>query len=47
MNHLVSEVLNMKLRRCAGGNCKSHVRIMCLKCDLELYTPYFRVFHEK
>lgn len=47
MNHWVIEVPNKKRRRCAGENCKSHVRTMCMKCDLGLCIPCFRVFHEK
>jgi len=47
MNHWVSEVPNKKRRRCAGDNYKSHVQTMCMKCDLGLCIPCFRVFHEK
>lgn len=47
MNHWVREIPNKKRRRCAGDNCKSHVRTMCMKCDLGLCIPCFQVFHEK
>lgn len=47
MNNWASEVPNKKRRHCAGDNYKSHIRTMCMKCDLGLCIPCFRVFHEK
>jgi len=47
MNHLVIEVPNKKRRRCAADKCKSHIQTMCIKCNLGLCIPCFRLFHEK
>lgn len=46
MDNFVVEVPEKKRRCCAGIDCKSHVRTMCIKCDLGLCIPCFKKFHE-
>lgn len=46
-DHLLTNILNNKRRRCAGEGCITSTRTMCIKCDVGLCLQCNIIFHKK